>query len=1245
MIDSKTLLNDLKKQVTALEDDLRNRCDAEPEVDGPLKARYDEAKAKKRTAMTYKAWRDGELTQVAVAWVLGCVFVRFLEDNELVETPKLAGPGERLQRARDEHEMYFRRQPEDNTERGYLTEIFTEVGQLPAMKEFFDARHNPLWLAAPSGDGCRALWQFWQKTNPETGELEHDFTDPDWNTRFLGDLYQDLSEAVRKRYALLQTPVFVEEFILDRTLTPAIDTFGFQEVRLIDPTCGSGHFLLGALSRLLRIWQTEKPEEKTTVLAQHALDGVYGVDLNPYAVSIARFRLLLAALQFCETKRLKDAWDFKLNLAVGDSLLHGARFRAGQAQRDVQQQTFGGDEELFKDELAHFFDAEDSAELHRILGQQYHAVVGNPPYITVKDKALNQLYRKRYDACHRQYALSVPFMERFFDLSLTGSDDRRGQAGFTGQITSNSFMKREFGKKLIEEQILRWDLTHVIDTSGAYIPGHGTPTVILFGRNSKPTAPTVRTVMGIRGEPGTPVDPAAGKVWCAIIDKVDSPGMEDDFVSVEDTERRVIESHPWILNKLARRMSDEFPLKLNGLVTEIGFGAVTRLDDAYELGKDTLLRAGIAGSQIRELVTGDDVRDWQIDGATEALWPYDKDSLKSAGDNEVLTTLWPFRRDLSRRVAYGKSQIDRGLEWFEYSMFFEKRFRRPLTISFACVATHNQFVFERDQKLFNRHAPVIKLPEDATEDQHLHLLGLLNSSSACFWMKQVFHCKGSTVDSRGARQTTVPFEDFYEFDGTKLKQFPVTKCMPLALVRSIDRLAQELSSLAPGEVVAGATFDTAALAEAEQESILIRSRLISLQEELDWLCYRMYGLIDANDNLEWAEDRIDEIPHLNLGERAFEISMSRQIESGEFETTWFVRHRDAGSRSSVDLPFHWPGDYQALVERRVKFIEANKNINLIERPEFKRRWNNGPWVKRQQEALRKWLLARLEGYFFEGSRVSDLKETFDPAAHGFGASARPQLVTANQLADVVQSDAKFMEAAEVYEGAGGFSVSKLIRTLIDSENVPFLPVLRYKPTGLRYRRDWEATWELQRKEDQVEAELRKERTQGGRELTKVEEELLKEQIRHAQQAQVGDIPVPPKYGSKDFLKSSYWKLRGKLDVPKERWISYPGAERSGDDSLVIAWAGWDHLQQAQALAEYFIDAKENQGWPVERLKPLLAGLSDLIPWLKQWHNEHDQDLGMGMGEYFTGFLAEQCRALDLTVEEVDEARFVAGDNN
>ncbi len=63
--------------------------------------------------------------------------------------------------------------------------------------------------------------------------------------------------------------------------------------------------------------------------------------------------------------------------------------------------------------------------------------------------------------------------------------------------------------------------------------------------------------------------------------------------------------------------------------------------------------------------------------------------------------------------------------------------RSPLSITFAFVATHNHFVLDRGGKVFNRSAPVIKLPDTATEADHLALLGLLNSSTACFWMKQV----------------------------------------------------------------------------------------------------------------------------------------------------------------------------------------------------------------------------------------------------------------------------------------------------------------------------------------------------------------------------------------------------------------------------------------------------------------------------------------------------------------------------
>ena len=126
--------------------------------------------------------------------------------------------------------------------------------------------------------------------------------------------------------------------------------------------------------------------------------------------------------------------------------------------------------------------------------------------------------------------------------------------------------------------------------------------------------------------------------------------------------------------------------------------------------------------------------------------------------------------------------------------------------------------------------------------------------------------------------------------------------------------------------------------------------------------------------------------------------------------------------------------------------------------------------------------------------------------------------------------------------------------------------------------------------------------------------------------------MPPKYAREDFRKGHYWSLRGKLDVPKERFIHCPGSERAADPSPVLGWAGWDHLQRARALAAYYLRMKTEEAWAADRLTPLLAGLAELLPWLKQWHDDLDPASGERLGTWFTGFVAEEARALGTTVE-------------
>jgi hypothetical protein len=85
---------------------------------------------------------------------------------------------------------------------------------------------------------------------------------------------------------------------------------------------------------------------------------------------------------------------------------------------------------------------------------------------------------------------------------------------------------------------------------------------------------------------------------------------------------------------------------------------------------------------------------------------------------------------------------DRWDQWWTWYRWVESKYSTPLSITFAEVATHNHFVLDRGGKVFKQTAPVIKLPAGATEDDHLGLLGLLNSSVACFWLHQVCRNKG-----------------------------------------------------------------------------------------------------------------------------------------------------------------------------------------------------------------------------------------------------------------------------------------------------------------------------------------------------------------------------------------------------------------------------------------------------------------------------------------------------------------------
>ena len=206
-----------------------------------------------------------------------------------------------------------------------------------------------------------------------------------------------------------------------------------------------------------------------------------------------------------------------------------------------------------------------------------------------------------------------------------------------------------------------------------------------------------------------------------------------------------------------------------------------------------------------------------------------------------------------------------------------------------------------------------------------------------------------------------------------------------------------------------------------------------------------------------------------------------------------------------------------------------------------------------------------------------------------------------QLADEVARDADFVSVLALWEGRPDVPVTQSLVRLLADEAVPFLAAYRYKDSGLRKREAWEETWGLQRREDAGE--------------------------------KVGTIPVPPKYTSADFRKNSYWQARGKLDVPKERFILYPDAGRETDPTPLLGWAGWDHAQQSLALS-LVIGERERDGWADERLVPLVAGLAELQPWVEQWHAEVDPGYGVSLAAFCREQLTARAAQVGKTLEEL-----------
>ncbi len=307
-------------------------------------------------------------------------------------------------------------------------------------------------------------------------------------------------------------------------------------------------------------------------------------------------------------------------------------------------------------------------------------------------------------------------------------------------------------------------------------------------------------VLANRGEPSTPDDAEMGLVWSSIADALGRGRVRERVHLRRARKRGSSTKHPWSLGgggagDLKELLEDRAETRLGNLVECYWALNSYRVRRSFFVPGAAAARFGVEAARRAVTPTGHGarvLRTGRLRPTKSALFPYDTPTASTRRAGPEMTTplaIGPTERMLRDRQDYEWQTIVQieASQWFEYSsMFFPDRFQGHGRITFAFVATHNHFVLDRGGKVFKQSAPIIKLPETATEEDHLALLAYLNSSTACFWMKQVFTPKGSTSANRNHPD---PARAAYEFAGTALGNLPVPGDLGalLPLAREVER--------------------------------------------------------------------------------------------------------------------------------------------------------------------------------------------------------------------------------------------------------------------------------------------------------------------------------------------------------------------------------------------------------------------------------------------------------------------------
>ena len=644
---------------------------------------------------------------------------------------------------------------------------------------------------------------------------------------------------VRKAGGVYYTPTYIVDYIVKNTVGKLVDgkrpgpRGGVRNLKILDPACGSGSFLIGAYQFLLdwhrdeyisdgpenwskgktpRIYQSRKGEWRLTTDERKRilLNNIFGVDIDHQAVEVTKLSLLLKVLEgedeqsigknllLFQERVLPDLSD---NIKCGNSLI-------GPDFYDHQQMNLLEDEEIFR---VNAFDwKSEFAEIMADGG--FDAVIGNPPYVRQEGLGEIKPYLKRYAVFHGTADLYVYFMER--GISLLNDHGR------FGYIIANKWMRANYAKPL-RNWLKDNPVSRIIDFGDLPVFKDATtyPCILLVDKTASRSFLYAANLSHLD--------------FTDLSAHVENNQFKVNKAALGESGWSLIDEASWHLMEKMRQIGMSLGEYVN---RKIYYGIKTGLNAAFVISpeiRDQLIAEDPKSAElIKPFALGKDVKRYQPLPQNQYIIMIPKGWTRIRVDNPGAAWNWlknnysAIAEHLAPYAEKAKKRCDQGEYWWELrTCDYYDEFEKPKIIIPAIVKSAS-YAFDTERNYSNDKTTIIP-----TGDKYLH--GIMSSKAVDYFMHSIASTKqGGYFEYKPMYITQLPIRTINFDDPTDMVRHD-------RMVTLVDQMLELNKKLADSKM--------------PQATEMLKRQIEATDRQIDTLVYELYDLTDEEINIVESE--------------------------------------------------------------------------------------------------------------------------------------------------------------------------------------------------------------------------------------------------------------------------------------------------------------------------------------------------------------------------------------------------------